>query len=81
VAKLHDREVCGEGCLSSFLADNTNTNISGLNHTNIVASIANTKHTLLRIVFDKPCNISLNGGHCQYDDEVSIVAEEIGLTF
>ena len=57
VTKLLDRKVGRQTGLSTFLTNNTDTNIGSLNHGNIVATITNTAHALLSVLADELSNL------------------------
>lgn len=53
VTELKNREVGSERCLSTFFSHNSNSNISCLNHTHIIATITNSCSSFLWILFDE----------------------------
>lgn len=54
ITELFDREISGERCLSSFLSNDTDTNVGGLDHGDVVATIADTADALLGVLADEP---------------------------
>lgn len=50
VVKLRYGKVCGEGGLAAFFPNNTNTNVGGLDHGDIVAAISDAGDPLASVV-------------------------------
>lgn len=59
---MFDGEVSREGGLASFFADDTDTDVGGLDHGHVVAAVADAADTLLGELADKACHVSLLGG-------------------
>jgi hypothetical protein len=52
VTKLHNGEIGRKTCLPSFLTDNSNTNVCGLYHRDIVPTVANAADAFLCVSSD-----------------------------
>lgn len=92
MAELLDREIGRERGLSSFLTDDTNAHVCGLNHRHVVSTVSNTTDALLGELADQTGNVSLLGRRAtarnhgrklnsKGDKLVPIVLEENGQRF
>lgn len=61
MAELFDGEIRCETGLSTFFANNTHAHIGGLNHGDIIATIANAADSLLGVLSDKLGNFRFLG--------------------
>jgi len=62
VPKLANGVIRGACCLESFVPGDANANVSGLNHGNIVGSIANCQGGALQVLLDKGDHVGLLNG-------------------
>ena len=62
IAELFDGEISRKTCLSAFLADDSNSNISCLDHGHVVPTIANTARSLPGVGTDEFRHISFLRG-------------------
>jgi hypothetical protein len=69
VAELLDGEVGGEGGLPALLSDDSDADVCGLDHADVVAAVADAAHALLGVVADEVGDVGfLRGGAAAGDD-------------
>ena len=61
VAELLDRKVCRERSLTALLADDTNTDIGGLDHGDVVSTVADAAHAFLGVGADEAGDVGFLG--------------------
>lgn len=71
-----DAEVCGEGGLTTFLADDADADVGGLDHGDVVATVADAGDAFLGVCADEGCDIGfLCGGAAASDDSGELDGE------
>ena len=84
-----DGEVCGEGGLAAFFADDADADVGGLDHADVVAAVADGADAFVRMVPDEGRDVGFLGGaaaagdyggeeHGEGDELVAVVGEEVG---
>ena len=56
MGELSDGKICRKTCLFPFLADNPHSYIGDLDHTYVVATVADTAYSFTRGAFDQTCD-------------------------
>lgn len=85
-------KVWGQSSLFTFFSYNTDTNVSYLNHADIISTISNPKNNFSSVIFDTSCNDSFLrwwnsatddswGLCCSCIEEIREVGQRIGKRY
>jgi hypothetical protein len=69
MAELLDGEIGGKTCLTAFLSNNSNSDIRGLNHRNIIASITDATDSLFSVLANQFGNVCFLGWRTSTGDD------------